>query len=157
MKNLILIALGTLVSVSALADRPYGVAGCGLGNLVVGKGGSQILASTTNDTSYSQMFGISSGTSNCTDAGMVANRRQLPLFIEANRSALAKDMARGQGETLQHVAHAFGCSDKEQFNSTMQKNFGSVFASQNSDGMAINNAIVDVIKDDKNLSGSCRI
>ncbi|HEX9605003.1 MAG TPA: DUF3015 family protein, partial [Myxococcales bacterium] len=62
------------------------------------KGAIQILAATTNGTFGSQTFGISSGTSNCVEAG--SNRQGTRTFIEGNREALAKDAARGSGETI---------------------------------------------------------
>ena len=56
----------TLASSSAFAG--YGAAGCGLGSFVFGDNNSwwaQTLGATTNGTSGSQTFGITTGTSNC--------------------------------------------------------------------------------------------
>src|SRR6185369_9628162 len=126
MKKIILVAALTLVASASFAKK-YGTAGCGLGTLVMGKDGSQVLAATTNGTSGSQTFGITSGTSNCTDDGHMASRNQLPIFLDVNKAALANDMARGNGETLSHVSYALGCSDTVTFNSVMQKNYSTVF------------------------------
>lgn len=48
-------------------SRPYGMAGCGLGSMVVGKNGGQVTAGTTNGSSSNQYFGITTGTLNCID------------------------------------------------------------------------------------------
>lgn len=154
-----LVVMGFLFLVSsAFADgRPYGAAGCGLGNLAMGKHGSQVLAATTNGTSGSQTFGITSGTSNCVDSQNMASRKQLPMFIEANRVALANDMARGQGETLAHVSHVYNCQDNVKFNAVMQKNFSTVFPKQDVDGYTVNQSIISVIKSDNALASSCKI
>src|SRR5690348_10000976 len=60
-------ATGTAAANTNLAG--YGVAGCGFGSMLFGKqpGFIQVLAATTNGTFGSQTFGISTGTSNCTD------------------------------------------------------------------------------------------
>ncbi len=60
-----------LASSPQASAAPYGTAGCGLGSIVIGSkpGMMQIFAATTNGTSASQSFGITSGTSNCVDHG----------------------------------------------------------------------------------------
>src|SRR3954465_9950051 len=104
----VLLALAlTAGTAYADADNPaahgkatFGLAGCGLGSMIFGdqKGPVQILAATTNGPFGSQTFGITSGTSNCVDDSSTA--RGARNFIEGNREALAKDAARGSGETI---------------------------------------------------------
>ena len=48
----------------AEAQRKYGIAGCGLGSVLFGTSGG-VFAYTTNSSSGNQVFGITSGTSNC--------------------------------------------------------------------------------------------
>lgn len=121
MKNLVLL-LASLFSVSALAAANYGEAGCGLGSIVMGKDGNQILAATSNGIGF-QVFAISSGTSNCDQIGGSA---QVPMYIEVNRIALAKDAARGEGETLAGLAQILGCEQKT-FGSAVKANYDSLF------------------------------
>ncbi|RYZ63378.1 MAG: DUF3015 domain-containing protein, partial [Proteobacteria bacterium] len=45
-------------------SRKYGTAGCGLGNMILGKE-NQVFAATTNGTLGNQSFGITFGTLNC--------------------------------------------------------------------------------------------
>jgi len=60
------LALGLGAS-SAMADS-FGMAGCGLGSMLIQSNGKeQIFVATTNGSSGSQTFGITSGTSNCKD------------------------------------------------------------------------------------------
>lgn len=124
MKTLIL-SLVTLLGSMAMAAG-YGEAGCGLGSVVMGKEGNQILASTTNSTSYTQIFGITSGTSNCVESGAVRSAQQVPLFIEINKMVLAKDASRGQGETLAGLAHLMGC-DSAKLGQTLKSNYNQIF------------------------------
>src|SRR5438045_3839779 len=101
----------------------YGAAGCGLGSIVLGnKGGfMQVFAATTNGTFGSQTFGITSGTSNCADTG--GGSASAKAFIETNRPALAKDISRGSGETIQNLSTLGGCSNPAAVGATLQKNF----------------------------------
>lgn len=141
----ILFALIALTSVSSYAAG-YGQAGCGLGSMVIGDkpGFSQVFAATTNGTSGSQTFGISSGTSNCGSAGKSA-----VMFIEANKSALATDISRGQGETLSSLAQIYGIKDAKKMGSLLQKEQSKIFANQ--DANQITAKIQDVLKSNKLL------
>ena len=79
MKTLLFAAAFVAVSLSGLAtvSAQYGMAGCGLGSVVISDDGFlQVFAATTNGTSYSQSFGITSGTSNCVEKGVVKMDKQ---------------------------------------------------------------------------------
>src|SRR5574343_228488 len=83
------------------------VGSCGLGSKVFeGQKGvaPQVLAATTNGTSGNQTFGITSGTLGCTQDGVVSSNWKTALFIDGNKSQLARDAASGQGETLEAPA-----------------------------------------------------
>lgn len=129
MKKIILIL--SLFSVSAFA-KSYGDAGCGLGSMVFGseEGFSQVFAATTNGSSYSQLFGISSGTSNCQDDGAIKGAKSVPAFIEVNKVALAKDAARGEGETLAGLANLLGCKSSN-LGRTLKSNYSRIFVKTN--------------------------
>jgi DUF3015 family protein len=113
-----------------VSAAPYGTAGCGLGSLVFGNqpGIVQIFAATTNATFGSQTFGITTGTSNCQDS--MNGRFGVKMFIETNKEALAKDISRGQGETLKNLAAMAGCSDAPLASATLQKNFSTIFPNE---------------------------
>ncbi len=120
-----IIAILSLFSVSAFANH-YGDAGCGLGTMVVGPNGNQILAATTNGTSYNQIFGITSGTSNCVDHGAVRASNRIPMYIEVNKLALAKEASRGQGEAIAGLASLYGCDDMK-LGAALKSNYKQVF------------------------------
>src|SRR5258705_145254 len=95
----IAIALSALPAV-ALADN---VGTCGWGSkLFDGSKGvaPQVFAATTNNFLGNDTFGISSGTSGCTQDGMVKSTWKTSMFIDGNKERLARDMAIGGGETL---------------------------------------------------------
>src|SRR5688572_8296818 len=102
-----------LISSTSYAHH-YGKAGCGWGSQVMGKE-SQVLAATTNGTSGTQTFGISSGTSNCTDVhGSAMN------YIDNNKFALSNDISKGSGETITGLSRAYGCNNTALLGKTLQ-------------------------------------
>ena len=102
----------------------YGTAGCGLGSMVFGDtpGMVQIFAATLNNTGV-QTFGITSGTSNCGEGILSA---QVTEFIETNRLALEKDIARGDGETLASLNNVLGCQNPD-FKQNIRSNYRKSF------------------------------
>ena len=131
-KSLSVVAALTCLTMSATASAEgYGPAGCGLGSIIIGSkpGFVQVFAATTNATFYSQTFGISSGTSNCDGNGAQAEKKAAKVFIEANREALAKDIARGSGETIDTLADIAGCGDSAAVGASLQKSFKQIFTS----------------------------
>ena len=144
----------SLVSGGAMAA--YGTAGCGLGSIVFGSspGIIQIFAATTNGTFASQTFGITSGTSNCVDGGGKASAK---AYIEANREALAKDIARGKGESLSNLATVAGCSDVKATGKQLRQNFKKIFPSQATSNEQVSEGIISTLQSEQlscsNLSG----
>ena len=108
--------------------------GCGLGSTIFyGKEDSlaiQVLAATTNGTSGNQTFGISSGTLGCHQPSKLVSNEKLEKFVAANMDAIAYDMARGQGETLDTIATMLDISDKAAFKAALKSNFDKIYASQ---------------------------
>ena len=130
---------------SAAHDTNYGPAGCGLGSMLIGSepSFSQVFAGTTNGTSGNQTFGISSGTSNCDTQGGMASTRS---FIEGNREALAKDMARGQGETIVALSSLAGCADAGAVGAVLQSQFKSVVPDATTADTVVSERIVDLLR-----------
>jgi len=163
MKNIILsfiILTSTLTAFAAGAkkfSRPYGMAGCGLGSIVMGKSGSQIFAATTNNTGYNQLFGITSGTSNCLDGSENQVASKSDLFINANRLAVQMDIARGSGETVSGLSQILGCSNSSQFGQAMQKNYKQIFINEKSVTNEITDSIITIIQNDSDLMQQCQL
>ncbi|MGH7271417.1 MAG: DUF3015 family protein [Polyangiaceae bacterium] len=164
----------TFIAATALADAPpaggapasatpapaahqaaqkgkYGVAGCGLGSMIISSGGIvQIFAATTNGTSANQTFAISSGTSNCDDSGSGDDSAR--VFVEANRVALAKDISRGTGETIDGLATIAGCADAKAVGGTLQRNFKAIFPSASVSSERVTDSILSTLKGDAALA-----
>jgi len=137
---------------AATGKSTYGLAGCGLGSLVFGdqKGAIQILAATTNGLFGSQTFGITSGTSNCVDSASSA--RGAKIFIEGNREALAKDAARGSGETITTLSAMAGCKDAKAVGATLQKRFTHLFPSQQVPVEQVSDNVIKELRADTSLA-----
>ncbi len=148
--KLILVISALVISSVALASKPYGMAGCGLGSQMMGKDGNQILAATTNGTG-TQTFGISSGTSNCITASQ--QTAMIKNFIEANYASLVTDMAKGQGDSVKTLSGFYGC-DANIFATEMKANYESITpATEDATKVMIN--VNNVIENSKTLSATC--
>ncbi len=132
MKKIVVAALVTFAAASSMAAQ-NNVGSCGWGSKVFeGQSGiaPQVLAATTNGTSGNQTFGITFGTSGCTQDGVVSSHWKTAMYIDGNRVALARDAAAGQGESLDTLAELMGvkAADRALFASTIKGNFATVFA-----------------------------
>jgi hypothetical protein len=74
----------------------------------------QVLMATTNGTFGSQTFGLSTGTSGCTNDGKVWAAQKTEFFVAATFENLAGDMAHGQGEYLTALATLLGVPTDQQ-------------------------------------------
>jgi hypothetical protein len=140
----------TLAAVASGADK-YGPAGCGLGSLIFApnSGFTQVFAATTNGSFGTQTFGISSGTSNC--EGNTGGRASAKAFVETNRVALAKDIARGQGETIDSLAKLAGCPRPQAVAATLQRSFGRIFPSAAATDREVSQSVVDTLSSNSAL------
>ncbi len=108
--------------------------GCGVGTILwKGQSGPapQILAVTTNGTLGNQTFGITSGTLGCTKDGVVSPPAEVRMLTISSLDNLAKDVARGEGETLTSLAAAMKVEERDQplLFATLKSNFTRIFPS----------------------------
>ena len=118
MKHVAMIPLMILVMNApislALATNPDNGPGCGLGKLAWADFkrqkniAPQVMMATTNGTFGSQTFGISTGTSGCTNDGKVWADERTNVFVSATLEGLTAEMARGEGEHLASLATMMG-------------------------------------------------
>jgi Protein of unknown function (DUF3015) len=107
-----------LSATGAWADHPDTGPGCGLGKLAWSDYGRQksiapqVLMATTNGTFGNQTFGISSGTSGCTNDGTIMSEHKASIFAAANYESLSQEMARGGGEHLASLAELMGVPEE---------------------------------------------
>jgi hypothetical protein len=141
-KLLAVVAIASVLPISAMAAGENNIGSCGWGSkLFDGQAGvaPQVLGATTNGTFGNQTFGITFGTSGCTQDGAVKSTWKTALFIDGNKEMLARDMSVGSGETLDSLAHLMGveAQDRDAFNRVAKENLWKIFsADSTSDIMA---------------------
>lgn len=141
MKKFLVVVAMVLATSSAFAAK-YGSAGCGLGSMIFEGDQTwwkQVLAATTNGTGF-QTIAISLGTSNC-DSPAPLKVTQVEAFVEANKVALANDIARGNGETVVGLSNVYGCSNKMEFSKALKSNYKTIFTSANATSKEITHNI----------------
>jgi hypothetical protein len=131
MKKILVIAF-TICSVFAVSNVFASNAGVGLGAVVFqGKQGKvfEVLAITTNGTSYTSTFAITSGTSGYKD-GLVIGVNVVDAYVADNMDNLATDIAKGDGEYLDALASLMKVENKDSFKSKLQKNFNKIYTTK---------------------------
>lgn len=114
------IAFASFQAAVAMAANPDTGPGCGLGKLAWSDYKNQkniapqVLMATTNGTFGSTTFGISSGTSGCTNDGQVMSEHKVNVYAALNFENLSQDMARGHGENLTSLAALMGVPAEHQ-------------------------------------------
>jgi hypothetical protein len=108
--------------------------GCGLGSILFESNDglmSQTAAATTNGLLGNQTFGISSGTLECDQPAQFYGSEMLHRFVAENMDSLAKDIARGQGESLDTLAVLMNvpAENRTTFYSKLQAQFNHIFTS----------------------------
>ena len=132
------LAIMMMAPMLALAKGNHPMAGCGLGYLLLSHGdnskGTQILGATTNGTGV-QTFGISSGTSGCTEDGAVKLAKSAETYAEVNLDSLRREMAEGQGEYVRTFASLLGAKGKnvDALVDVFHSNYTTLFASSDTD------------------------
>ncbi|TCM66584.1 DUF3015 family protein [Acinetobacter calcoaceticus] len=134
------IAFATVIAATssmAMADKDVG---CGVGTQVwEGKTGvvPKILAATTNGITSNQMLGITFGSLGCSKGGTVT--AQVVTFSNDNAESLARDMAVGQGESLNVLAELLNikAEDKVRFFALTKNSFSDIYAVENQNTLQV--------------------
>jgi|SRR3954471_22796979 hypothetical protein len=153
MKKLLAVAaVAAVFPLSALADN---VGSCGWGSkLFDGQSGTapQVLAMITNGFLGNETFGVTSGTSGCSQDGTVKSSWKTALFIDGNKDKLARDMSVGSGEALDSLALLMGveAQDRDAFSRAAKSNLGRIFAKDGTPEIMA--ALRQVLADDTQLA-----
>jgi len=153
MKKLMVVGMGfcfyLALTGSALAGMAADNCGCGLGTVLWQNNAddsvvSQTLQVTTNGTFANMLFGITSGTLECEKPAKIAANERLMEFASRNMDSLAKDMAKGEGESLETLAELMDIPEKDhrEFFSKLQSNFGNIFVTGDESAALILDRIV---------------
>lgn len=154
----------TLLTVALVAGSSQAMAeaaggsGCGWGNMLwEGKKGTPIhvLAITTNDSTGSNTFGVSSGTNGCSGASVLTYRGKAWMGADvAFMQEFSEDVAKGHGDAMTAVAVNIGIEqqDRQVFAEVMHKNFNAIFTYENITAEEVMLNMANVMKADERLS-----
>lgn len=156
-KKLMVVVVTGLFSTGAMAAGENNVGSCGWGSKVFeGQSGifPQVFAATTNGSTGNQTFGVTSGTSGCTQDGVVKSTWKTAMFIDGNREKLAHDMSSGSGESLESLAKLIGVQDqhKAAFFQATKENFAKIFSSDNATPDQVLVSLKQVLASDRALA-----
>ncbi len=131
--------LVSIAAVAALSTAGFATVnnqtGCGLGSQIIKDDSSALmlaLQATTNGIFGNQTFGITSGTSGCKRAQLVLNERAAE-FVAANMDQLSREIAIGQGESVETLAELMNIEDKATFAMALQANYNAIYANEKAD------------------------
>lgn len=122
--------------------------GCGLGAQMWADSAAkkhilqQSMIATTNQTGM-QTFAITSGTSGCTNDGVVVQNEKVNVFAGVNFDNLSQEMAQGQGEHLTSLATLMGVPAEHQaeFFSLAQENYTGLLRSHEANSVSMMNGL----------------
>jgi len=130
----VVVAVSLVFVGSVFAGTAAQNTGCGLGTMLFGNAADnstilQTFQATTNGIYGNQTFGITTGTSNCTQPKSFVSNERLNEFMVANMDNLARDIAMGRGETLDAFAELLSVPTEKraEFYSQLQNGFAKIF------------------------------
>lgn len=143
----------------AFAGHPDTGPGCGLGNMIWENYpkpqniGPQVLMATTNGTGFNT-FAISSGTSGCTNDGVIFSSEKVNVFVALNHGNISQNMAQGQGEHLASLATLMGIPQEQHssFFKMTQEKYATFIQSGENSPKAVVKAIHDAMADQPMLA-----
>jgi hypothetical protein len=152
-----LIFLLPLTTLSFAADKS---SGCGLGWKVTKSmttTGYTVRASTNG--TFSNSFGMTSGTSGCEKHSIVFNEKKKIHFLESNLVPLRYEIALGTGERLNALVELFGCYGDDSaaiFKNSLRSRSRELFLGKASASDVLL-GIEEFIQSDSTLGKSCLI
>jgi hypothetical protein len=156
LKKVFLLSVAVLFGMQAglaMAANPDTGPGCGLGQLawqnyphqkVIG---IQTMEATTNGLMGNQTFGITSGTSGCTNDGKFWAEHKVNAFAALNFENLAQDMAQGHGEHIASLATLMGIPADQQpaFFAMTQEKYASLVTAGETSPVAMVKALNEAV------------
>ena len=156
----IMIAIGGPVMAAG-----YGAAGCGPGSMIFKQNTkSEQLMSWGTNFAISMLLipsiqpsAISTGVSNCGGSKAAVLAQEDENFVARNFDSLAKEMAVGQGESLDTLAGLLGCpaGQRSSFAAFTQKNYASLFRSEETVPQEMLATLKDELSNDQVMAGAC--
>ena len=159
MKRLLWTLTIALLPSLVLAKGNHPMGGCGLGYLLLANKDNdkvtQVLGATTNGTFGNQTFGITSGTSGCTEDGALKIARETQVFAEVNLDTLRREMAAGEGEFVNTFAALLGATSETRpaMVRFLHENYQELFPAAETDSAAMLGTLTERLSQHPELLG----
>jgi len=152
-----LIAIFATIALLPVVASAQNIGQCGWGSkLFHDQSGiaPQVLAATTNGTSGNQTFAITSGTSGCTQEGVVRSSWKTAAFVDENMTRFAHDLSRGNGESLDTFVSLLEVEegDKQLVGQALQENYATIFPGIEVSSEEVLASVKTVLLSNENLS-----
>jgi hypothetical protein len=129
--------------------------GCGLGAMLWADSASkkhilqQSLIASTNATGM-QTFAITSGTSGCTNDGVIVQNERVNVFAGINFDSLTQEMAQGSGEHLSSLATLMGVpvEMQPQFFALVQQHYDAILQPEHATPVTLLNSLYETMASD---------
>jgi hypothetical protein len=129
-----------IVAVTALTTAGFATVnnqtGCGLGSQIIHDDSSALMlalqATLNHSVTSNQIFGITSGTSGCKKSRLVLNERAAE-FVASNMDQLSREIAIGQGESIETLAELLNIENKAAFAVALQANYKVIYTNEKAD------------------------
>ena len=121
--------------------------GCGLGTMLLGDKADtklmQILVTTTNATTTNQSIGITLNIDSfgCRRTANWVVNEKVDVFVQGNMDNLVRDIAAGNGETIDALAALLDVQDTDAFGTKLQNHFDLIFPNADVEYAHVTNAI----------------
>jgi hypothetical protein len=156
MKKVMVVAVvvaSLVIAGAAFAGQARNNTGCGLGSMLFQNNADnsvvlQTFQATTNGIYGNQTFGITTGTSECSQPKNFVTNERVNEFMVANMDNLAKDIAQGRGPTLDAFAELMGvpADQRAEFAGKLQASFGKIYSSHDVQMAGVMDSIANVSK-----------
>ncbi len=144
----ITLLVGVALVATSLNAQVHRNTGCGLGSMIIENQDTvvkQVIAVTTNGTSGSQTFGITSGSMNCDQPTKTVSNEKIEKFVADNMDEIAQDIASGNGENLDTLSSLLNIENKTNFNKILKDNFSKIYTSNSITSAQVIDNIILVI------------
>ncbi|MCZ6646015.1 MAG: DUF3015 family protein [SAR324 cluster bacterium] len=134
MERKMLLMATVVLAVISMIYASSAFANCGPGPVVVQKSKGtlrQSLGASTNATFLpTQTFAITSGTSGCSNSGILRREVEQRFFVALHMDNIAQELAQGQGRYVDGLASLLGCGSEVygEFGRMAQANYTSLFS-----------------------------
>jgi hypothetical protein len=154
-RTLFVLAAVTLLTAAAQAASQND-SGCGLGAQLFKENRpvDQILASTTNECTGTQTFGITTGTLGCSSGGLIKASKEREVFTATNFRALEQELASGSGQYETSLAALTGCKT-DAFSAFAKARYEKLLPSEKTSPMELLNNLDKEISSDPAMAKAC--